>query len=74
MNIPIDKDALELILSENSQLKAQNQELREALNRKLIERRGLRFQVHEFHEKYGYPVRFGVTTLTTEELTRHERN
>lgn len=68
MNISIDQDALSTILSRNSELEAQVKELQEALNRKLTERRGIRYQVHEFHEKFGYPVRFQPTLLLGGEM------
>lgn len=68
MNISIDQEALTTLLNRVEDLKRQNQELREALARRLEERRGIRYQVWEFHEKFDYPVRKEVTELTTEEL------
>jgi predicted HAD superfamily Cof-like phosphohydrolase len=68
VNINIDQEALTTILNRNKELEQQSQELREALARRLAERRGIRYQVHEFHEKFGYPVRRTVTELTTDEL------
>lgn len=68
MNISVDQEALSTILNRNSELEAQVKELQEALTRSRNERRGIRYQVHEFHEKFGYPVRDRVTELTTEEL------
>jgi len=68
MNISIDQEALTELLNQVEDLKRQREELHDALSRKKEEERGIRFQVWQFHEKFGYPARQKVTPPTTEEL------
>lgn len=55
-DVRVARRDLHKVLDDNAHLKDQVQRLQEALNEARAHRRGLRYQVHDFHQAMGQPV------------------